>query len=450
MSKEFETGNYEYTVIDLHNHSAYSEEHPLTTFDETQILEYFEQVAKIAGKKVCFAITDHDTSLGAWAVYHELKNNKDKYPHVDFVPGMELNVSLEKVLTYNDKDFDNPSFVFKKCHILIHAKKGKEEEFFKRTYQYSEIAHKSLLYNGKYVNVGQQLLAARNKLCEVYDIRIPLHLYKDCINNGDFDSIRNNFIDQTLKYLSEHKNLNSNIFLAQEIDNHICKLFPNVPRYFNDFGYYRRFNILEINSLLNGCATICYAHPQTLQMKQMAQIPVKAFKGVDISSLNTKIQHIIREKLSNPNEFENGFFTQKDILHDKGILSDNTGIVKLQILHNQLLKHGIKVDGYELTSNSLKTKESLNNKSRFEILADVIVDKCHLLLNYGSDKHYNDDDKKQLISGEVDYYTKQKRTLENPYLKYNRLGRQLTNEENSFTIGIEYANKKSESNEKVL
>lgn len=434
MSKEFKTGNYEYAVIDLHNHSKYSEEYPKTTFDEFEILNYFEQVAENANQKVCFAVTDHDTALGAFMVYSEFIKNKDRYPLVEFVPGMELNMSLERVATYDDALLKNPTFVFKKCHMIIHAKKGREKEFFARSYLYSNLAHKKISVHHEVINIGKQILAARNKLSEIYSIYIPLSLYKNCASDNTFKGCRTNFLEKTIDFLMENNKTTSRISALDEVSRIIERLFPDVPKNINDFGYYGRFNVFDLKPMFDDCVTICYAHPQTLSFKKFVKIPVKLFENVDISTLPNDIQQKINKKLQDEQQFKNGFFTQQDILHPNGIIGDYTGLVKLQILNNQLKKYNIKIDGYELTTQTTSHSE---NKVIFEKIADVVVDKMNLYLNFGTDKHYDDADKMLMFNNNTKYYETHKRTKENPYLKYNRLDRQLTNEENSFTIGDE-------------
>ncbi len=434
MSKEFESEDFEYAVIDLHNHSKYSEEFPKTTFDECEMLEFFEQIGQKINKKVCFAVTDHDTSLGAYLVYKELQKNKQKYPHVEFVPGMELNMSLEKLLTYYEQPFTEPSFVFKKCHLIIHAKKGKEEEFFKRTFLYSTLAHKKIANNNQIINVGKQIIAARNKLCEAYSIRVPLSIYKQCAFEKDLKKIRQIFINKSVEFLTNNKKIQDKSLANEEVSKVVGKLYPSSPRYVDNFGYYGRFNVLELNKFLGDSATICYAHPKTLSFKAYSKIPVKLFKDVNIRTLPKEIQNRITRKLNDPKQFLEGYFTQQDILTKNSVIGDWTGIVKLQLLHKELKKHNIKIDGYELTQN---TSDTLKSKSVFMSIANYLVDVMHLYLNYGSDKHYDNIDKRAMFTGENRYYQTQKRVVENPYLKYNRLDRKLTNEENSFTIGVE-------------
>ncbi len=434
MSKEFESEDFEYAVIDLHNHSKYSEEFPKTTFNEREILSFFEQIGKKQNKKVCFAVTDHDTALGAYLVYKELQKNRQKYPHVEFVPGMELNMSLERVLTYYEQPFTDPSFVFKKCHMLIHAKKGKEEEFFKRTFLYSTLAHKKIMHNKIAVNVGKQILAARYKLCETYSTRIPLSIYKQCAFEKDLKKIREIFLNKTVDFLINNNKIQDINLAKEEVSKVVGKLYPSSPAFVDDFGYYGRFNVFEINKFLGDSATICYAHPKTLSFKAYSKIPVKLFKDVDVHTLPKEIQNRISKKLNDPKQVAEGYFTQQDILSKNGIIGDWTGIVKLQLLHNELKKHNIKIDGYELTS---KTADTLKSRSVFVAIANYIVDNMHLYLNYGSDKHYDNIDKRAMFAGKNRYYQTQKRTVENPYLKFNRLNRQLTNDENSFTLGVE-------------
>ena len=432
MSKEFESGNFEYGFIDLHNHSAYSEEMPLTTFNEVEVLDYYQQVANSCGKKVCFSITDHDTSLGSYLVYEYLKKHRSEYPDVEFVPGMEINMSLEKVATYDEVPFKDESFVFKKCHLIVHAKKGREQEFFKRKLMYSSLAHKKItVKKNKAVNVGKQILAARNKLIELYGVNIPMNLYYDCAQSDNLYKIRDTFMTKTVEYLRSCGKISSNGY--EEIERAIERLYPKTFEYIEDFGYYGRFSIFDLKPMLGDCATICYAHPQTLSFKKFAKIPVKMFKNVDISSLNPVIQNKITKKLNNKTEFEHGLFSQTDIMHAKGIYSDWTGLVKLQLLNNQLLKYNIKIDGYEMTKSTTENRNK-DEIRLFEYIANTVVDKMHLLLNFGTDTHFNDDDKAQMNEGRNRFYATHKRTVENPYLKYNRLGRELTNDENSFTI----------------
>jgi len=462
-----------YGLIDLHNHSAMSFEPPKATMQVEDILEYYELLGEMLDERVSFSITDHDSSLGALEAVKLISNNPKKYFMLDFIPGMELNVSLNKVFTYTDPKYGDKKYLFKSCHMLVHAKKGREEEFLRRTHTFSILSHMEIrkpnyIYNPakaiykkgvhcraendicNFLPIGKQILAARNLLCQKYDVYIPYDVYKPCATDGlTYNQIRDIFVEETAKFLKancyslHNKDLKTlidtigkDISYRKSIVNPSiqCAIFPTSPFAGFNLEGLSRIDIRDIRKMVGSSATLCYAHPHTIKFHKETSIPVKLFKDVDISSLPENIQKQINKKLNNPNEFANGFFS-KDIIatFDKrsGIIGDKSEIVKFQILDKLVKMQDIKVEGFEFIPKYV-------NKDMEHIL-DVVVDKCKLAVDYGTDKHYNRKDESYINKNPnpnnsyLDDYNGY--VIESPYHKLNRLGK-VNEEENSFSIKL--------------
>lgn len=474
--------NKSYGIVDLHNHSVNSFEPEKATYGAKKILDYFNMVAGIKNQDIAVAITDHDSCLGALAGYQIIKNNPERYKNIVFVPGMEANINLGHIIKYKDEKYGDEKFVYKKMHFLIHAKKGMEEEFFKRTIVYSKLSHMFVSNkSGKYfendfpkdkndtkyyVNVGSQILATRGIMYEKYGVRIPLNDFACCVKEGlTYNEIRANAVNvlyDNLKAYPQFANKTEEI-AKQEIGNEIkCKkdvknpsqsksIFPTTIIPNNCVDGLDRLEPQDIKEMVGNCATLCFAHPETICLHKDTQLPVSALIGVDISSLDKKVQDAINKKLNDKEQVKNGFFSVGDgvltNLYNKKdsslkatvIDGDKSGIVKFQIINNALKKTGFEADGYELTKRALKKTE------QFEQLVDTLVDKCGLLLNYGSDKHFNFNDDYQMgISNQHNRKTNKfyndeftNNVIENPYLTLNQEGKV----KNCFTAHFERSTK---------
>ncbi|HBB45012.1 MAG TPA: hypothetical protein DCZ34_02695 [Clostridiales bacterium] len=464
----------EYGLIDLHNHSIMSFEPPKATMPVEDMLEYYELMGEVTGKKVSFAITDHDSSLGALKAVKTIAQNPKKYFMLDFIPGMELNVSLNKVFTYTDPRYGDKKYLFKSCHMLVHAKRGREEEFLRRTHTFSVLSHmeikkpansndpSKMVYKrgvhcraendvSNFLPVGKQILAARNLLCQKYDIYIPYDIYKPCLADGlTYNQMRNIFVEESAKFLSskcpalygrDEKILGN--MISKEIAGRRSpinpslhsSIFPTNP--FDGFNLegLARIDIRDIRKMVGDSATLCYAHPHTISLHKDTAIPVKLFKNIDISSLPEDVQKQITDKLNDPVEFESGYFSKADIMGTfgkrEGIIGDRSGIVKFQLLDELVKMQGIKVEGFEFVPKYVK--------GDMEHILDVVMDRCNLAVDYGTDKHYNQKDESYINKNPnpnntyFDDYNAY--VIESPYHKLNRLGK-LDTEENSFSIRV--------------
>ena len=233
----------EYNTIDLHHHSKYSYEAPKATLKVKDILEYYRLLSEIkpervvengkvkfVDKKVAISICDHNSAEGACHAWKQINKNPERYKNIDFIPGIEFGVDCSRVLTYQDKVNRDAKYVFKGMHLLTHAKPGKEEEFFKRTWTISmlnkmvikpEVSmqegkltvnpnqcfyNKAIVANSNeekskiYISIGGQILAARTLIFKKYGIKVPYDCYKPCIKDGaSYQEIRDIFLEETYK-----------------------------------------------------------------------------------------------------------------------------------------------------------------------------------------------------------------------------------------------------------
>lgn len=304
----------------------------------------------------------------------------------------------------------------------------------------------------QYISVGGQILAARNLIANKYGVKIPYDSLKACIKEGaSYTEIRNIFIDicyNHLKDTEKFSNLDVEIALQKisnaikynpNANNQYQPIFPVTPKPIADLYNLNKIDILELNDILGDSATTCFAHPYTLKIHKNTAIPVKNFENVDISMLPQEVQNIINSKLNNPNEFKNGFFEPEEILtttkHGCRILGDSADLVAFQMLYNELIKQGIKLDGFEINH--------FYNTHSLATAMDLLVDKYDLKLSFGTDDHFNQEDKYffQDIHGESkkqSYFSRHEiLAIESAYLKLNRSGKDnIEQEENSFTIHI--------------
>lgn len=458
--------NVEYSTIDLHQHSVYSCEEPNANMKVRDMMDYYRLLAEISGKRVAFSITDHENVDGSFVAWKLKQMFEKEYQNVDFVPGMEISVSCNNVLTYDDSKFNDQKFVFKKMHILAHAKKGRELEFFKRTVVISQL-NKMILQNKpnaildkkvvaknkdekltKYVFVGRQIMAARSLIKETYGVKIAFEDLAPCTQMGKtYGQIRDKFIEIAYDKIKGETDVFDNKtkeIAMQEISKAITNkrnkanpaksqvIFPPIQVKVKDFCGLGRVDICELAEIFGDCATFCYAHPQTLKLHKHSKIPVCAFKGVDISSLPQEKQDFINQKLVEEKDNPDALFNAEEIMYhgdSYDIDGDFSGIVKLQILHNMLKQKGVHFDGYEVTQRVAHKKYIFN-------IMDTVVDNCGLQLNFGTDKHYNHSDKfffvedaKKVKVNPADnqaskiYFQRYKaRCVKNPYFELNQNG----------------------------
>ena len=475
-----------YSAIDLHQHSKYSYEAPKATLLVKDILQYYRQLGEtkfervnvdgkevLINKKVAFSITDHDSSEGAYYAWKQINKEPEKYTNVDFIPGIELNVDCGRVLTYPDEANNDEKYVFKGMHLLAHAKPGKEKEFFKRTIAISllnkmVIDPNTLIYNQKilaktkeekqttFISIGGQILAARNLIFEKFNVKIPYDCYLPCIKEGaSYTEIRNIFIDETYNYIKSHSNY-FNELSVQQAKNQISKIitkkdikgnqpyivFPSTPQIISDLHSLNKIDILEIPKILGDCATTCFAHPYTLKIHKNTKIAVKDFLNVDISMLPDNVKNIIKSKLNNEQELKNGYFSTADIMVDAGhkkyyVNGDKLNLVAFQIMYNNLLKKGVKIDGYEIQDYS-------NKNNLLETVLNVAMDKYNFAISYGTDSHFNKDDEYYFKDKPIEnnnkksYFDHRKMyCTQSSYFKLNRSGKsELSQEENSVSFSL--------------
>lgn len=336
-------------VIDMHKHGFETKEWDIANLTPHQFLQANLAIAGINNYHFVINCGSHDSTLWGKKVW-DLYNKKPKLKeYLTIYPQSEFNVDIGQILTYQDEFVGDSKFVFKNIHMLVAAKKGMEEEFFKKTRVYSAWSNmyikknsKHYVFEGKipkskndleenYINIGEMMKAARNMLCYRYCIdprdRIPFDIYENTLQIGlTYAQIRERFLDASFKYLVS-KGLIPNTGLArQKLSGNITKrpfledgqlkhadIFKPfieadlqkarsykeykklLPHFIGD-GF-SRLQLADVPILFGKTAYTCVAHPKTIVIRKKTGLPVSAFDGVDISTLPEKKQLQIRKKL---------------------------------------------------------------------------------------------------------------------------------------------------------
>ncbi len=381
-------------VIDLHRHFLEPSELNEANLSPNDFLKLHLAIAEINNYEIHTMCGSHNSTTWAKEVWDKYKKfPKEVKDRLHLYPQAEYNVSVSNVLEYEDPRRGDSKYVFKKMHMLAAAKKGKEEEFFKKTKIYSvwsdmyikkDLNHELVYRNDlpisrsaddKFFSLGILLKSARNILCDKYckDVkdRIPFDIYENTIEMGlTYTQIRDRFIDDSFNYLVS-KGLIKNTKEAKEridadvsshvmgdgISYHFLKRF-NIEdqiesnEHYNPYVNYpssgehslSRLKLEDVKLLFGDTAEFCVAHPKTIAIHTNTGLPISAFDGVDISNLSKPIKKSIQDLLK--------IYRQTGV--DTLILpNDSTNILKM---NNSTLKVAIKGDSNGFVRNQIFIK----------------------------------------------------------------------------------------------
>ena len=80
--------------IDLHSHSNYSDGWADVRQLLDEVAQYADELYSKTGKNFTFALTDHDGVDGVKEALEYIKSDKDKFKHLNFIPGVELSFAF--------------------------------------------------------------------------------------------------------------------------------------------------------------------------------------------------------------------------------------------------------------------------------------------------------------------------------------------------------------------
>ena len=213
-----------YAFIDLHIHTVHSYGDGVDITVQ-KLLDTLNAMAEKENKDVCFSITDHESILGCVEAVKILKSDPERYKHLKFIPGIELNASLKSVgLNANGRS------IYSKCHMLGYDYDINDKNLI----AYSKIVHKKtdstiikkrVLKNIK-INTGRQLICAKKYLETIFKTKIPFKIYEDCAHLNSHEEIRNKFLQSSALFLnvsqSEINTIIKDIFYKEPKNNDVA------------------------------------------------------------------------------------------------------------------------------------------------------------------------------------------------------------------------------------
>ena len=373
-------------MIDLHRHFFETSELHLANLSPENFLKLHFAISNIYDIDLYTMCGNHDSTRFAkkvWDIYKSIPEEKRKNLHL--YPQSEFNVSVNEILTYPDSKYGDDKYVFKKAHVLVAAKKGKEEEFFEKTRVFSSwsdmyiarYTNKELTYEGdlfdfdsdgkikskvstgrSYLgmfNMGTLLKTARNILCAKYcknvEDRIPFDIYENTTQVGlTYSQIRQIFINDSYNYLVSKNLIPDTPEAKAQMIKDITQvsygvgssrqILPILPEFtfekqkrFSsqyDKKYYpdspekslSRLELRDFNLLFGDTAYYCVAHPETIKIRKGTGLPVSAFDGVDISHMPEHVRTEINKYLEIYKKFGKDHIFEPD---DKsGVLFSST------------------------------------------------------------------------------------------------------------------------------
>ena len=283
----------DYSFIDMHIHTAYSDEE-LCDLSIEQLLEMAQNRAKKSGKDCVISIADHNSILGVKEARRILNSPEGmaKYPNVKLINGVEFTTDLIELCDQFDGDR-----VFTRCHTLAY---GYDENNTELT-AYSRITHKFFSQND---NVGMQICAARRAICEHYDINIPFTVFESMADMKKGSSFKNEFMHLLMSY-SKEKKLN---IKQAEADRIISPYILNHVDYVREASSFGRLKLSEIAHLIkNAGGELVVAHPALIRVTVPGLQKIADKEGLVLSDIyvpdsrkynnNTDLSHVKKQKL---------------------------------------------------------------------------------------------------------------------------------------------------------
>lgn len=241
--------------IDLHVHTTNSQER-CANLSAKDTLNYFQQIGLRSNKRVIIRINDHDNFYGGVEAMEEFLANREDYPNLFVIPGMECNVSLNYVLKYEKPDYkpdpkypnsdDKYKFIFKKAHVGVTPILSSKEAFdkwknSKGLQVYSKLSKMFLdltstnpVFNQKVMsipldfkeqsnltNLGEKLIGCKNIIRQNFGIIIPFEKLEPCV---EFGLTNDQIIDRFYEVCSIYMMQNSAEFKTLKFDQAKSKL----------------------------------------------------------------------------------------------------------------------------------------------------------------------------------------------------------------------------------
>lgn len=282
-----------YSFIDMHIHTAYSDEE-LCDMSIPELLAMAQRRASKIGKDCVLAIADHNTILGVQEARRILDSaeGKAKYPNVKLINGIEFTTDLVEIC-----DLFDGQRVFTRCHTLAY---GYDENNPELT-AYSRITHKFFTTND---NVGMQICAARRAVCEHYKLDIPFTAFEKLVDMNNKTDFREEFINIVYSY-----NIDNHLMLdLADIDEVVAPYISTFVEYNREATAYGRLKLSDIAKLIkNAGGELVVAHPALIKVTVDGLKKIAEKEGLSLSDIyvpggrkynnNTDLSHVRRQKL---------------------------------------------------------------------------------------------------------------------------------------------------------
>lgn len=283
----------DYSFIDMHIHTAYSDEE-LCDMSIKELLDMAQKRAAKIGKDCVISIADHNTILGVKEARKILNSQEgqSKYPNVKLINGIEFTTDLVELCD----QFDGER-VFTRCHTLAY---GYDENNAELT-AYSRITHKIFSVDD---NIGMQICAARRAVCEHYKIDIPFTVFEPMVDMDKGSNFKNEFIHLLMNY-AKANNIN---IKSSEIERIVSPYILNHVDYVREASSLGRLKLSDIAKLIkNAGGELVVAHPALIRVTVNGLRKIAQKEGLSLSDLyvpsrtkfknNTDLSHLKRQKL---------------------------------------------------------------------------------------------------------------------------------------------------------
>ena len=335
----------EYSFIDMHIHTIYSDEE-LCDMSIEELLEKAQKKAEKMGKDCLISIADHNSILGVKKARKLLSGGGSKYPNVKLINGIEFTTDLIEFAPF----FDGHK-LFTRCHTLAYGYNENDPELT----AYSKVAH---LHYSSSDNIGMQICAARRVICEKYNINIPFTVFESLTELTKKDMFKAEFLKIIQKYCQENK-ININMV---EVDKIITPFISNNLNYNRGASAQGRLKLSEIAKLVKDAGgELVIAHPSLVRLN---------VSGLDYLAMKLGVNKL---DIYDPANSKSGFTI--DIGHVKN----------KKFLLNCLIESFEKICGYKISG--LEKYYFTNFQTGTYTIIDEVCDEHGLYSTCGSDYH---------------------------------------------------------------
>lgn len=365
-----------FAFIDMHIHTVYSDEIGCDT-KIIDLLDRLNAMAEKEGGDVCFSITDHESILGCIEAAKLIKENKQKYKHLVFIPGIECNASLKEI------EINNSHSTYSKCHYLGYGYNLKDENL----YVFSKLAHMCFELPDKRnpnskCNTGRQILSAIKDIETSFKTEFEFKDFKECINATNHIEAMEKFIEICCNKLKAPR---------QKIVNCFSSVVSLKPLNIDEASGGSKVKIVKLTKMIkNAGGKTSIAHPYSVRYNQ-------ASMGNDSNRYNRMKDfiHCLQMKTGNGLDaielFHNQTTSNTSFLVFEQLARENNLFVSCgSDFHGSLHPHNelskITSRRFEFNSlrdeNVLKYKGQIVNKITSNIFVDGILDKnCETIKN---------------------------------------------------------------------